>query len=70
VYHRNAYLRIILDSSLLRQGRGGRILARAFARFLMEDSYDVKVAFAPSLDFVVESTDFTCPFVYGTVART
>jgi len=40
VNQRNAYLRIVRDSSALRQGRGGRIFARAFARFRMEDSYD------------------------------
>jgi hypothetical protein len=40
VYHMKTYLRITRDSSVLRQGRGGRHLARAFARFLIEDSYE------------------------------
>jgi len=37
VAHWKTYRRIILDSSLLRQGFGGRIFARAFARFRIED---------------------------------
>ena len=40
VYHWNANRRIIRDSWLLRQGRGGRIFARAFAKFRIDDSYD------------------------------
>ena len=40
VSHRKTYRRIISPSSLLRQGRGGRHFAFAFARFLMEDSND------------------------------
>jgi len=40
VSHRKTYRRIISPSSLLRQGRGGRHFAFAFARFLIEDSND------------------------------
>ena len=40
VTHRKTNRWIIRDSSGLRQGRGGRPIARAFARFRIEDSYD------------------------------
>lgn len=36
------------DSSTLRQGRGGRHFARAFARFRIEDAYDGIVPSSPS----------------------
>ena len=40
VSHRKTYRWVIRDLSLLRQGRGGRPRARAFARFRIEDSYE------------------------------
>jgi hypothetical protein len=38
VSHKKTYRWIIRDSSRLRQGRGGRPLARAFSRFRIDDS--------------------------------
>jgi len=40
VSHWITYRLIIWDSWSLRHGRGGRHLAFAFARFLIEDSYE------------------------------